>query len=312
MNIQGLKQSLNEDLKLKVVNHRERFKRIFFGRYKELLPQLIVYKNNVTSVDFLKAEVALRNNYHAVIGETKNGNIMLLGYVQNVLSSENPSDFFTTVPLKKEDIFFIVPPSLIPDKMQEISFIDDCTSGNFVVLRNKVLNYVNDTEILNHYIDELAELVLSRFSISMQSKINTFFMSEANDQTVNKLVEDLYNGSPFIKITKLFDVNENIHTINNEHLANNFVELKREYQNKISELNNMLGINSLGVEKSSGVSDVEAKSNMSYTTSNANIYLSARSEPIAKLNKRYGVAIEVMYNDEVASEITKMENEKDE
>ena len=37
-----------------------------------------------------------------------------------------------------------------------------------LVLRNKNLNYVDDRIILDHYIDELAEIVLSRFSISMQ------------------------------------------------------------------------------------------------------------------------------------------------
>ena len=65
----------------------------------------------------------------------------------------------------------------------------------------------------------------------------------------------------------------------------------------------MIGINSLAVEKSSGVSDTEAKSNRAYTSSNANIYLSARQQPLDKLNKRYGLNVTAVYNDEVASEL---------
>src|SRR5699024_368955 len=146
-------------------------------------------------------------------------------------------------------------------------------SGNFVVLRNKTLNYQSDMSILDHYIDELAEIVLSRYSISMQVKISTLFLGEPGDESMNQLITSIYNGNPYIEGSKLFDPDEQIYHMQNEGIAQNFQELKREYQNKISELNNMLGLNSLAVEKSSGVSDTEADSNRAYTTSNANIYL---------------------------------------
>src|SRR5699024_3681061 len=114
---------------------------------------------------------------------------------------------------------------------------------------------------------------------------------------------------PYIKGSKLFDPDEQIYHMNNENIANNFQELKREYQNKISELNNMLGMNSLAVEKSSGVSDSEATSNRAFTTSNANIYLDGRNNGLKKLNKRYNLDIEAMYNDEVVSEFEEFNKE---
>ena len=82
--------------------------------------------------------------------------------------------------------------------------------------------------------------------------------------------------------------------------------MKREYQNKISELNNAIGINSLAVEKESGVSDEEAKSNRGYTTSNANINLDGRNHGLKKLNKRYNLQLEAVYNDQVASEFQEL------
>lgn len=308
--MKGIGQELSQDLKLRVVQHKKRFIKFFSARYKELLPNIIVYKSNENSVDFLKVEIALRNNFNAVIGETKSGVLMMMGYVTSNLSSENPADLISPTPLRKEDIHFIIPSDEIPDDMSEISFLDNCSTGNFVVLRNKNLNYISDYEIINHYIDELAELVLSRYSIAMQSKINTFFIGEANDTTTNQLVNDLYNGAPFAKVTNLFDPRDNIYTLQNNNIASVFVELKSEYQNKISELNNILGINSLAVEKSSGVSDVEAKSNMSFTTSNSNIYLLSRNEPLHKLNKRFNKEFEAVYNDNVESELSSINIEK--
>src|SRR5699024_7936926 len=99
---------------------------------------------------------------------------------------------------------------------------------------------------------------------------------------------------------------DQIYQFNNTGTASVFKELKTEFQNKISELNNMLGINSLAVEKSSGVSDTEANSNRAYTTSNANIYLDARNNGLKRLNKRFSLDINAMYNDEVVSELEEL------
>src|SRR5699024_12073561 len=166
--------------------------------------------------------------------------------------------------LRHLSIKFYIQENLKLNYYKEISNNDECKTGNFIVLRNKTLNYVSDYNILDHYIDELAEIVLSRYSISKQVKITTLFLGKPNDETLNQIMSDVYNGNPYISGSKLFDPEEQIYHMDNDNIAQNFQELKREYQNKISELNNMLGINSLAVEKSSGVSDSEEKSNRAY------------------------------------------------
>lgn len=300
-------KELSLELKERIVHHRSRFRELFKARYNEMLPSLIKYRNSKSvSIDFMKLEVALRNGYDVVIGETLRRNIQVIGFATSQLTKNNPADLFSDKSLKSGDINFVIPKHLRMTEYKEITNDDECQTGNFVVLRNKNLNYVDDRIILDHYIDELAEIVLSRFSISMQVKISTVFISEANDESVTKMISDLYNGDPFIKATKLFDPEEQIYPMKNEGLSQIFPELKREYQNKISELNNMLGINSLAVEKESGVSDTEAESNRSFSTSNANIYLDARNNGLQRLNKRYGFNIEAMYNDEVVSEFEEL------
>lgn len=300
-------KSLNETLAEKNVRHRTRFKQLFKARYMEMLPSLIQYKNfNTVSVDFLKVEVALRNGHDVVIGQTRDNKIMVLGVAKNYQSSENPADIFSQSELKKSDIDFIIPAHKRMDHYREITDRDQSLTGNFVVLRNKTLNYISDVNVLDHYIDEMAEIVLSRYSISMQVKVSSLFFGEPNDQSMQKLITNIYNGDPYIPGSKLFDPNDQIYQFNNTGTASVFKELKTEYQNKISELNNMLGINSLAVEKSSGVSDTEANSNRAYTTSNANIYLDARNNGLRRLNKRFNLDIHAMYNDEVVSEFEEL------
>lgn len=310
--INSIDKELNKTLKDKVVHHRNRFKQLFKARYLEMLPSLIKYKNAETvSVDFMKVEIALRNGYDVVIGETRNGNIQVLGWATSKKTTGDPADLWSTNLLRHSEINFVIPDYLKLSYYKEISYYDQCKTGNFVVLRNKNVNYVSDIHILDHYVDELAEIVLSRYSISMQVKITTLFLGEPNDETLNEIISDVYNGNPYIKGSKLFDPDEQIYHMNNEHVAQNFQELKREYQNKVSELNNMIGIQSLAVEKSSGVSDEEAKSNRGFTTSNANINLDGRNNGLKKLNKRYDLMLEAMYNDEVSSEMQEIVKEEE-
>lgn len=306
-----IQQSIDLKVSDKIVRHRNRFHGLFLGRYLELLPNLITYKGLVASpfisIDPLQLELGLRSNHEVVLGLDIENRLRILGYINNNPNSNWIEEFQRPRSLRGyKDINFIIPIEERQVHYKEISYTDNCKTGNFSTLKNKTLNYVSDLEILQHYTDEVAEIVVSRFSLSMQAKILTFFIGEEGDVGIDNLVSALYNGSPFIKVTSLFDKEEQIVNYDGANLATNFTELKREYQNKISELNNMLGINSLAVEKASGVSDTEAKSNRAYTESNANIYLTARNDGLKKLNKRYGISLEAIYNDRVESELAEL------
>src|SRR5699024_11752881 len=105
-------------------------------------------------------------------------------------------------------INFVIPEHLQLNYYKEISNDDECKTGNFIVLRNKTLNYVSDYNILDHYIDELAEIVLSRYSISMQVKITTLFLVEPNDEILSQILSDVYNSNPYIRWKRLYDPEE--------------------------------------------------------------------------------------------------------
>lgn len=304
----GVETELSQDISLRVIEHRNRFRRLIFNRYLEFLPLLINYTNKESvAIDFLQLETALRQGYQVVVGKSRNGQIMILGYIKNN-HYKNSSDFMTNFNfdferrLNEKDIYFTIPKYLRPEYALEIQHYDNCKSGDFIVMRNKPVTLNNDYEIISHYCDELAEIILSRFSLIMQSKFAKIFKSEVNDETVNQFITQLFNGSPFIKVSGLFDAEEDIIDLASDYVNNALVEMKREYQNKISELSNFLGVNSLAVDKESGVSDTEAKSNRAFTTSNSNIYLRGR-DPLNMLNQRFDLDIQPFYDDEATSQI---------
>lgn len=304
----GVEVELNQDISRRVMEHRNRFRRLIFNRYVEFLPLLINYTNkNTVGIDFLQLETGLRQGYQVVIGKARNEEIMILGYIQNQYYSSS-NDYFknfnfsTEYRLTEKDILFTIPEYLRPDYALEIQHYDNAKSGDFIVMRNKPVTLGNDYEIIEHYCDELAEVVLSRFSLIMQSKFAKVFKSDVNDETVNQFITQLFNGAPFIKTDGYFDAVDDIIALDSDYVVNALSEMKREYQNKIGELSNFLGINSLAVDKESGVSDSEATSNRSFTTSNSNIYLRGR-EPLQMLNQRFGLDIQPYYDDEATSQI---------
>ena len=308
----GVKSELNEDISRRVIEHRNRFRRLIFNRFVEFLPLLINYTDrDKTAIDFIQLETALRSGYQVVVGKARNDQIMILGYIQGQYYKSS-NDYFKNFNfnferrLNEKDITYVIPEYLRPTQALEIQRYDNCTSGDFIVLRNKPVTLNNDYLIIEHYCDELAEIILSRFSLIMQSKFSKIFISDINDETVNQFITKLFNGSPYIKIDGYLDPEEDIIDLGSTHITTALTEMKREYQNKISELCNFLGINSLAVDKESGVSDTEANSNRSFTTANSSIYLRGR-EPFDMLNKRfsqderYNFNIKAYYDDEAVS-----------
>ena len=311
-NTKGVLQSLSDDVGRRVIAHRDRFTRIFYQRYLEMLPSTITYYNGDTvAVDWLKVEYALRANYDVIIGQDAVGNIQMLGYANSRMTVSNIQNYLTAqYPLTYDNVQWIIPHHLKPPRkgFKEITRQDNFQTGSFVVLRNKTVNYVSDNELIEHYIMELAEIVCSRYSVTIQAKMLTIFLGDINDETINQAVSAYINGDPVLKMSKKFDPEEQIIQLEPKEVAQLLGVLKTEYQNKISELNASIGLNSLAVDKQSGVSDTEAKSSRAFTTNVGNIYIDGRQNALDGLNKRFNYDIYAMYNDDAISKMTVIES----
>ena len=306
MDFNTIEQSFKEKIKQRVVTHRNRFYKLIYNRYAEILPFTISYENidKRFKVDLIQLESMLRHNYNVAIGEDVTGDIVILGYVN--LSNKNNFDYhYLPKTYTKKDINFIINEAYILPEYNQLNQFNK--NGNFIVIQNKVYNYINDYEIIEHYAEEIAEISLSRFSLILQAKVMTFFRGDLNGDDLEEVIDDLFNGAPAIKTSVQFDVNENIIRFDNGNITSTLTELKREFQNKLSELNSMLGLSSLGVDKESGVSDEEAQSNASFKKSNENIYLFARNNALKFLNERYEMDIHAEFSENMVKELSSLE-----
>lgn len=306
MDFNTIEQSFKEKIKQRVITHRNRFYKLIYNRYAEILPFTISYENidELFKVDLVQLESMLRHNYNVAIGEDVTGDIVILGYVNS--NNKNNFDYnYLPKTYTKKDINFIINEAYILPEYNQLNQFNK--NGNFIVIQNKVYNYINDYEIIEHYAEEIAEISLSRFSLILQAKVMTFFRGDLNGDDLEEVIDDLFNGAPAIKTSVQFDVNENIIRFDNGNITSTLTELKREFQNKLSELNSMLGLSSLGVDKESGVSDEEAQSNASFKKSNENIYLFARNNALKFLNERYEMNIKAEFSENMVKELSSLE-----
>ena len=303
----NIEQSLNEKVKMRMTSHRNAFYRFFRNRYREFLPVVIGYEGlENTKIDPIQLEIWLRQGYGVAVGETTRG-IMILGTVPRQSQLYTLGTNYSVSPLTSSDVNYFISDK-IRVKNKEITYHDGFESGNMVVIYNKPYQLTNDFEIIDIYSERIAEIALSRFSIYMQAKISTVIRGEVDDEDVEQITSDLYNGAPFIETTMMFDPDESILSINNsQEVISALPELKREYQNNIAELNNILGLSALGVDKASGVSDIEAQSNKAYQKANSNVYLKSRNEKLKLLNEKFGLNMKAEYADEIASNLSSLE-----
>lgn len=284
-----IQQEHSMDVEETIVFHRQRFRNIIYSRIVEALPLLINYDNKkCVAIDFLTLELNLREGQNVVVGMMTNGEIGILGITNSIKKSSRLTLNNAPTVLTKNDINFRIHPSLRLDEYKEITSYDNYTSGEFVVLSNKYISQMNDSTIINHYTDELTEIVVTRFSLIIQGKFSKAFISEINDETINQLITKLHNGSPFVKLGSAFSVQDSIQDITSTVQVQMLSELKREYQNKINEMLTFFGIDNIAIDKNSGVSNGEVVSNNPFTNVNANVYLKGR-EPIKHLCKRYNL-----------------------
>lgn len=292
--------NLSSDLSKKVVNFRNEFYDFFYSTYIEAFANMFYY--NIKPFDKAQLELALRQGYGVAVGKNIFGQITILGFIQaQEFSTLNPNVFLKRKRYTGKDISYTINSKLIDERyytsqFKEIWEQDGGSTGDFVVFWNKQLQLTNDFAKLQHYSEKLAEIEGSRFSLVMQAKALTVLTGEVGDETYNQMISAIYNGNPFVKTSKLWDIDEDIIHIDNSNLSSNLAQLKTEYQTTIAELNAYFGVNVLSVDKDSGVTDAEANGNLGYVTTNGNIYLESRQKALDLLNARFGTEYTVSFD----------------
>lgn len=291
----GLDVEFPEDLEKRVITHRNYHLHMMVDRIFKALISTISYKNLDIQVDPHRLEHFLRTGKDVAIGETKEGTIAIIGY-----SSHRPYLYEDTYfPVDQSKIVYTIPEASRMEEYRRISLLDDCSTGNMIIIPNQVFYSFSDFRIIQHYCKKLSEIEASRYSLIIQAKALTYFKGDRNDETLNQLVQKFYNGSPFLKLHHAFDVEKMIGILEHTGVISQLMtSLKEEYNTVLAELCQILGINSFGIAKESGISSEEINANNELVLASANIYIKARQSEFDKLNKRYGKNIQVMYDND--------------
>lgn len=288
----GVEVNLSNKLAQAVIHNRNYYRQLAFARYHELILNIRDYANVPVSFNKLRCEYYLRNGDHVAVGKDKLGNFVLLGVVNDTNTITNPATPYATGGLNGHAIKFIIPQANVPvdlDNYREITQSDNAKSGDFVVLRNKPYEYVNDFAIVCFYCDRLAELMASRASLIMQAKITTVIpVANGNSEDADQIAESLYNGTPFLLMNEnRMRLKQLVTQLGDSSVPERIKTLKQAFNDEQNELNNMLGINSTGIDKASGVSDKEVDSNNDYVVSTTNMYIRGVQEGLSLYNARF-------------------------
>lgn len=275
------------------------------SRLIEILPYLMEYENLPPSLSALQIESQLRiSNQDLVIGLDKFERLVVLGRPVGLVNNASGYPIVTGIQfiideaqrLPRDEYVQIIPTN--PDK------------GNYVLLRNRYNpGFKNDVEMIQDYAVNLAELKKSRYSLSLQANVLTYFkgIDVYDNNTINKLIDDMFEGAPVIKIESAINVNDDFGTMDNAKVIPAMLSAtKDEYDNVFNEILNMIGVMNLGVDKASGVTSEEASANHGFLNAINNIYVKTRQDAFDLINNALGYDIQVSANHEVAHGIQAM------
>lgn len=256
------------------------------SRLVEILPYFIKYENLPTTLSALQIESQLRIGCHdLIIGLDNLNQVVVLGRPTGIVHN------FYNYPIVS-GIQFIIPPEqrLARDMYEQIT-PNNPDKGNFILLRNRYNTaFKTDVEIIEDFAIHLAEIKKSRYSLTLQSSVLTYFkgVDVYNNNTINKLMDEMFEGTPFIKIESNLNINDDFGTMDNAKVIPAMLTaMKDEYDNIFNEMLNLIGVLNLGVDKQSGVNRVESVANQGFLNTINNIYITSRQEPFTLLSNRF-------------------------
>ena len=295
-----LESELYNKLSERMYTYRNSFYNITLQSYHELLLSIITYKfDDNFNIDSLSLEYILRYYGNAVIGLCRDNKFRFIGYVTDY------NNFFNrqSTQLTKNSITFLVQKELLLDDYKEITYN---TKGNFVVLTNKPLfiNNLSDFKIIESYVTKLTEIEVSEFSLVQQARVNTFLRGQADDEDVNELLKNIYNGSPYLLVTENLIPEDMVISVDGVKVTSSFKELKNMKNSTRNEINEYFGIDTAGVSKESGVSQSEIESNNDYLGVRLLTYLDARNNKLNLIKRYYDYECQAISNPQSRKMIT--------
>lgn len=272
---------------------------IYSAYLYNLLINLITYENAPVTLNQRLLEYCLRQYGYAQIGFTDPEHIFVLGDADREYGLTELG--FLTSNVKVANPFSTMAED---SELPLVTHLNaDTTKVGYVPLSNK-FNYfigggigtITDFQVCDRVSKSLAKIKAGQMrNIDLMKQQWIGFTSNKNLTSIN-VGQKLARGENFIQIDSDLGDLSNVVDLTNFQIQNFLPDLKDQWNNELSELLTMLGINTVGIDKKERLVAAEADANSQLTEASANIYLDARQEQLDVINTALGTNLTATFN----------------
>lgn len=285
---------------------------IYVDYFTNLVLNLITYENAPDTLDERFLEFNLRYYGYARVGGVDKHNVFVLGQNQNGEYGLNALGSLI-------DQSTIPNPFAVDDSTQELPYLtrmnyQDKNDG-YVTICNKYNYYMaglmttfTDMQLVDRVSKSLAKIKASEMRNIDLMKQQFIGLTKNKNLTANQVFQQIQEGKSFIGVDSDLGDITSILDVTDFNIQDYLPSLKTAWNNEVSELLTMLGIDTVGVDKKERLVAQEAAANAQLTEASANVYLQARNQQLEILNHVLGTKIEATFNQQAFQQLVKLQN----
>lgn len=285
---------------------------IYVDYFTNLVLNLITYENAPDTLDERFLEFNLRYYGYARVGGVDKDNVFVLGQNQNGEYGLNALGSLI-------DQSTIPNPFAVDDSTQELPYLtrmnyQDKNDG-YVTICNKYNYYMaglmttfTDMQLVDRVSKSLAKIKASEMRNVDFMKQQFIGLTKNKNLTANQVFQQIQEGKSFIGIDSDLGDITSVLDVTDFNIQDYLPSLKTAWNNEVSELLTMLGINTVGVDKKERLVAMEAEANAQLTEASANVYLQARNQQLEILNHVLGTKIEATFNQQAFQQLVKLQD----
>lgn len=285
---------------------------IYVDYFTNLVLNLITYENAPDTLDERFLEFNLRYYGYARVGGVDKDNVFVLGQNQNGEYGLNALGSLI-------DQSTIPNPFAVDDSTQELPYLtrmnyQDKNDG-YVTICNKYNYYMaglmttfTDMQLVDRVSKSLAKIKASEMRNIDLMKQQFIGLTKNKNLTANQVFQQIQEGKSFIGVDSDLGDITSILDVTDFNIQDYLPSLKTAWNNEVSELLTMMGIDTVGVDKKERLVAQEAAANAQLTEASANVYLQARNQQLEILNHVLGTKIEATFNQQAFQQLVKLQD----
>lgn len=285
---------------------------IYVDYFTNLVLNLITYENAPDTLDERFLEFNLRYYGYARVGGVDKDNVFVLGQNQNGEYGLNALGSLI-------DQSTIPNPFAVDDRTQELPYLTrmnyHAKNDGYVTICNKYNYYMaglmttfTDMQLVDRVSKSLAKIKASEMRNIDLMKQQFIGLTKNKNLTANQVFQQIQEGKSFIGVDSDLGDITSILDVTDFNIQDYLPSLKTAWNNEVSELLTMLGIDTVGVDKKERLVAMEAAANAQLTEASANVYLQARNQQLEILNHVLGTKIEATFNQQAFQQLVKLQD----